>query len=62
MAYEQNKPYNYDVVSVSRKGSDKKANYIQPAHQMSKVEQPTGQFVRVFADMFLKHEGKKSYI
>ncbi len=63
MAYEANKPYDYDVVSVSRKGSEKKANYIQPAHQVGQVQQATGQFVRVFADMFLKHEAsKKSYI
>ncbi len=62
MAYEAKKPYDYDVVSVSRTGSDKKANYIQHAHQVSPAQQPAGQFVRVFADMFLKHEAsKKSY-
>lgn len=63
MAYQENKPYDYDVVSVSRQGTEKKANYIQHAHQMSAAQQTTGQFVRVFADMFLKHEAnKKSYI
>ena len=52
----------YDVVSVSRTGSEKKANFIQHADQMQKAQKSTGQFVRVFADMFLKHEaGKKSY-
>lgn len=52
----------YDIVSVNRKGSDKRANYIQDAGQMDKVEKTSGQFVRVFADIFLKHEaGKKSY-
>jgi hypothetical protein len=52
----------YDVASISRVGQEKRANYIQDAQRMSKQQQPTGQFVKVFADIFLKHEaGRKSY-
>ena len=52
----------YDVASISRTGQEKRANYVQDAQRMSKQQQPSGQFVRVFADIFLKHEaGKKSY-
>jgi hypothetical protein len=51
----------YDVVSLNRKGSEKKANYVQDAYHMSKTQKSSGQFVRVFADIFLKHETKKSY-
>jgi hypothetical protein len=52
----------YDVASISRHGSDKRANYIQDAMQISKQYKTSGNFVRVFADIFLKHEGKRSYI
>jgi len=52
----------YDVASISRTGSEKRANYIQDALHTSKPHKTSGQFVKVFADMFLKHEaGKKSY-
>ena len=55
----------YDVVSITRAGSEKRANYIQDAlHLTSKNKATTaGQFVKVFADIFLKHEaGKRSYV
>jgi hypothetical protein len=52
----------YDVVSLTRAGQKKRANYVQNSLHMSKAQSSTGQFVRVFADIFLKHEaGKKSY-
>lgn len=55
----------YDIVSISRKGSEKRANYIQDAMNINinRKQSSPGQFVKVFADIFLKHEaGKKSYI
>jgi hypothetical protein len=52
----------YDVVSLTRAGQEKRANYVSNAAHMSQAQKSTGQFVRVFADIFLKHEaGKKSY-
>ena len=46
---------NFDVVSVSRAGESKRANYIQDAtHVSSKTSPGSGQFVKVFADVFLK--------
>jgi len=61
MSKEQGKN-QYDIVSVSRAGSEKRANFVQDALHISKQQKPTGQFVKVFADIFLKHEaGKKSY-
>ena len=60
-ADNQNKN-SYDVVSISRGGSAKRANYIQDALHISKQARTSGNFVKVFSDMFLKHEaGKKSY-
>ncbi len=53
--------YKYDSVSVSRKGSEKKANYVKDGYHMEESEKSTGQFVRVFSDIILKHSGKKSY-
>jgi len=53
---------NFDVVSVSRSGKAK-ANYIQDALQIDKAKvSPAGNFIKVFADVFLKREaGKKTY-
>ena len=52
----------YDIVSLTRTGQEKRTNFVSSAAHMSKAEKSTGQFVRVFADIFLKHEaGKKSY-
>lgn len=54
---------NYDVVSISQPGKEKRANHVQSAleYDYKKVETP-GQFVKVFADMFLKKEvGNKAY-
>ncbi len=50
----------YDVVSVSRSGSEKKANFVKDGFRMEKQEKTAGQFVRVFADLFLKQEASKS--
>lgn len=49
----------YDVASISRTGAGKRANYIQDALHIGKQQKPTGQFVKVFADIFLKHEAGK---
>ena len=63
MSRENQDRNQYDVVSVSRAGSEKRANYIQDALHISKQNKSSGQFVEVFANIFLKHEaGKKSYI
>ena len=62
MSQDNRNKNQYDVVSISRVGSEKKANYIQDALHIGKQHTIAGQFVRVFADVFLKHEaGKKSY-
>ena len=59
----ENPKNQYDVASISRTGHEKRANYIQDALHISKQQKPTGNFVRVFADIFLKHEpAKRSYI
>ena len=51
----------YDVVSI-RAGAEKAVNHIRSANQMEQKIKSTGQFVRVFADNFLRHEaGKRSY-
>ncbi|MFC1571137.1 hypothetical protein ACFL31_01130 [Candidatus Margulisiibacteriota bacterium] len=54
---------NYDVASISRKGRAKRENFIQHALLIEKCRLPaTGQFVKIFSDMFLKKEcGTKSY-
>ena len=51
----------YDVISVSRKGSEKKTNYIKDGYHIEGSEKSSGQFVRVFSDIILKHTGRKSY-
>lgn len=54
---------NYDIVSISRAGQEKRTNHVRQALFMEKSQKTTGQFVRVFADIFLKHEANKaSYI
>jgi hypothetical protein len=48
---------NYDVASISRPGKQKRANYVQNAlHIDSKKLQTSGRFIKVFSDIFLKHE------
>lgn len=62
MVHEETNKNQYDIASISHKGHEKRTNYVQHANQMNKVQQSSGQFVRVFADIFLKHEaGPKSY-
>lgn len=59
---QQEQKNQYDIVSLTRTGQEKRTNFIQNAAHMSRAQKSTGQFVRVFADIFLKHEaGKKSY-
>jgi hypothetical protein len=58
---EQPDKNQYDVVSVSRRGSEKRANYIQNAGKVSSQQKNSGQFVKVFADVFLKKETGDRY-
>lgn len=63
MAHEEIRKNEYDIVSVSRAGSEKRANYVRDGMHIGKQEKPTGNFVKVMADIFLKCEaGRKSYI
>ncbi|MGB9613231.1 MAG: hypothetical protein ACPL4K_03530 [Candidatus Margulisiibacteriota bacterium] len=65
MAQEHTNKNQYDVVSVSRLGSEKRANYIQDALKINQkaAASSAGQFVKVFADIFLKQQaGKRSYV
>ena len=62
MSNENFDKYQYDSVSVSRKGAEKKTNYVKNGFQMEASEKATGQFVRVFSVVILKHSGRKSYI
>lgn len=55
---------NYDVASISRPGEDKRTNHVRNAlhYDRTKVNKP-GQFVKVFADIFLRKEaGNKAII
>ena len=54
---------NFDVASISRSGKAKRANYVQDALQIDKAKvASSGNFIKVFADVFLKREaGNKSY-
>ncbi len=54
---------NFDVASISRQGKAKRLNYIQDALHVDKSKiSATGNFIKVFADVFLKREaGHKSY-
>lgn len=54
---------NFDVASISRPGRANRTNYIQDALQVDRSNLPaTGQFIKVFADMFLtRTASKKSY-
>ena len=47
---------SYDVVSLTRSGQEKRANYASLALHMARQPKTSGQFVRVFADVFLKKE------
>ncbi len=54
---------NYDVVSISRPGKEKRTNYIHDAQHIDKSQVTVqGKFIRVFADIFLKKEASgKAY-
>ena len=52
----------YDVVTIKNQGQ-KSTNHIRRADIMSAMDKPTGQFVRIFSDMFLKKEAVgRSYV
>jgi len=54
---------NYDVASISRPGKEKRANYVKDALHIEKDKISTsGNFIKVFSDIFLKKEaGPKAY-
>ena len=60
---QQTDKRNYDVVSISRADSDKRKNHVQHALYIERAKiAKVGQFVKVFADMFLTKETKgKAY-
>ncbi|MFH1542228.1 MAG: hypothetical protein ABIE84_03965 [bacterium] len=48
---------NFDVVSISQPGKTKRSNHIQNALTLDpKRMKQSGQFVKIFSDMFLKKE------
>ena len=49
----------YDVASITRKGQEKRANYVQDAMSLEKQAKTTGNFVKVMADIFLKLEASE---
>jgi len=54
---------NYDIISISRTGQEKRANYVQDAMHMEKGKvTSSGKFVKILANVFLKREfGAKMY-
>ncbi|MDD4179669.1 MAG: hypothetical protein PHH14_06470 [Candidatus Margulisbacteria bacterium] len=58
MQPSNNNRESYDVASISRVGSEKRVNHVRNAMQISQQQRPTGNFVKVFADIFLRHEIK----
>jgi hypothetical protein len=54
--------HQYDVVSLTRVGQEKRTNFVSSAANMSKTQKPTGQFVSLFSDMFRKVEYSKKNI
>jgi hypothetical protein len=58
-----NENKQYDIASISRSSTEKRAHYIQDAGQVGKPNKTAGQFVKVFADIFLRHEASPaSYV
>jgi hypothetical protein len=49
----------YDVASITRKGQEKRANYVQDAMSLEKQTKTTGNFVKVMADIFLRCEASE---
>lgn len=48
---------NFDVASITRKGKEKRENFVQHALRMDPAQMKiAGSFVKVFSDMFLKKE------
>jgi hypothetical protein len=59
---EQEHKNQYDVVSLSRVGQEKRTNFVQNAAHMSKAHKETGRFTDVLANTWLKHELGKKYV
>jgi hypothetical protein len=56
---QENSREQYDIASISKEGREKRINHVRDALQMSKLDKPTGQFVQIFADIWLKKEANK---
>jgi hypothetical protein len=58
----QEHKHQYDIVSLTRTGQEKRTNFISSAAHMSKAPKSTGQFTDVLANTFRTHTpGPKSY-
>jgi hypothetical protein len=54
--------HQYDVVSLTKVGQDKRTNFVSNAGRMEKAQKTTGQFVSLFSDMFRKVEYSKKNV
>lgn len=53
---------NFDVALISQPGKSRRAHIRDALHIEKSLVKTTGQFIRVFADIFLKREvGNKAY-
>ncbi len=53
---------NFDVALINQPGKTRRAHIRDALHIEKNLVKTSGQFIRVFADMFLKREaGNKSY-
>jgi len=59
---QQEHKHQYDVVSISRVGQEKRTNFVSNAAHMSKAQKTTGQFVSIFSDLFRKVEYSKKNV
>jgi len=61
---EQRLKSDFDIASISRVGQDKPVYHVQEADRMDKMDpaKVPGQFIKVFADVFLRKEAGDSRI
>lgn len=60
---EQRLRSDFDIASISKVGQDKPVYHVQEADRMDpKKVASTGQFIKVFADVFLRKEAGDSWI
>ncbi len=61
---EQRQRSDFDIASISKVGQEKRVYHVREANSMEKID-PTkvpGQFIKVFADVFLRKEAGDSGI